>query len=122
MFEMRERPDVDGSLRLTLLGELDLPVAETLSARLEELKVAGRPVRLDLSEVTFIDSSGLQALIVALTGARWTGWQLEVAPEVSPIVARAAEIVGIAQVLWPQERSASPSSAPPAVTPPHELA
>jgi anti-anti-sigma factor len=116
------RLNVDGWLRLTLRGELDLSVAETLSARLDELKAAGHPVRLDLSEVTFIDSSGLQALLLALTDARWTGWQLEVAPEVSPAVARATEIVRIAQVLWPRERSAAPPNTPHAVTPPHELA
>jgi len=103
-FEMRERVEVDGTLRLILRGDLDLPVTGTLSARLEELKAAGRPVRLDLSQLTFIDSSGLQAIIVALIDARSIGWPLEVAAEVSPGVQRAAQVVGIAQVLWPQEQ------------------
>jgi anti-sigma B factor antagonist len=120
-FEMRERREVDGTLCLSLVGDLDLTVAESFSARLEELKAAGRPVRLDLSQVTFIDSSGLQSLILALTDARWTRWQLEVAPEVSPSVERAAQIVGIAQVLWPQGRLGTRSVAPHSETP-HELA
>ena len=68
----------------------------------------GRPVRLDLSELAFIDSSGIQAVIVALTDARWVGWRLEVAPGVSPSVERAAQIVGIAQVLWPADTPPTP--------------
>lgn len=111
VFAIRERPDAFGWLRLTLLGDLDLNTAERLSTRLDELKAGGRPVRLDLSQLAFIDSSGVQALIVALTDSRWIGWPLEVAPEVSPSVERAAQIVGIAQVLWPEERSSPHATA-----------
>jgi anti-anti-sigma factor len=120
-FETRERHDIDGALRLTLLGDLDLTVTQTLSARLEELRATGRRVRLDLSQLAFIDSSGLQALLLALTDARWTGWQLEIAPELSPTVERAAQMIGIAQVLWPRERPDPGSDAPRSATP-HELA
>jgi anti-anti-sigma factor len=101
-FAMREDLDAGGTVRLTLLGDLDLTVADTLGTRLAELKTAGRPVRLDLSRLAFIDSTGIQALLVALTDARWTGWQLDVAQQVSPSVERAAQVVGIAQVLWPK--------------------
>lgn len=101
--EMRERPDPGGTVLLTLLGDLDLTTAETLSTRLAELKTAGHAVRLDLSQLSFIDSSGIQALLAALTDARWTGWQLDVGPKVSRTVERAANVVGIAQVLWPEE-------------------
>lgn len=107
VFALRERVDEDGALRLTLLGDLDLTGAEALSARVGELKAAGRPCRLDLSQLNFIDSSGIQALLLALTDARWNGWPLEVAPAVSPTVERAARIVGIAQVLWPSEPAPS---------------
>jgi stage II sporulation protein AA (anti-sigma F factor antagonist) len=107
--------DAGGMLRLTLLGDLDVAGAEALNARLAELKTAGRPVRLDLSRLAFIDSSGIQALIVTLTDARSTGWQLEVAPEVSPTVRRAAEITGIARILWPADLDPNPSNAPSAL-------
>ena len=107
-----ERLDAGGMLRLILLGDLDVAGAEALNARLAELKTAGRPVRLDLSRLAFIDSSGIQALIVTLTDARSTGWQLEVAPEVSPSVRRAAEIIGIARILWPADPEPNPSNAP----------
>jgi anti-anti-sigma factor len=98
-----EHVEADHTLRLTLLGDLDLAGADRLSARLAELKAAGGPVRIDLSKLNFVDSSGVQALLLAVTDARWSGWQLEVAPQVSPSVERAAQIVGIAQVLWPQD-------------------
>ena len=106
-FALRETVDEDQALRLTLLGDLDLTAAEAFSTRLGELKRAGRPCRLDLSELAFIDSSGIQALLLALTDARWNGWPLEVAPLVSSSVERAARIVGIAQVLWPSEPGSS---------------
>jgi anti-anti-sigma factor len=112
-FAIRERFDADGMLRVTLLGELDLAEAHRLTARLAEHKSAERPVRLDLSKLAFIDSSGVQALLVALADARWQGWHLEVAREVSPTVERAAQIVGIAQVLWPQDPGPrQPGAAP----------
>jgi anti-anti-sigma factor len=110
---MRERVDVDGSLRLTLFGDLDVAVVAALKAQLEELKAAGRPVRLDLSQLAFIDSSGVQTLLVALTDARRTGWKLEVARKVSPSFERAAQIGGIAEVLWPQDSAARQSDGGP---------
>ncbi|HEY2656844.1 MAG TPA: STAS domain-containing protein [Solirubrobacteraceae bacterium] len=61
---MRERPDPDGTVTLTLLGDLDLTTAETLSTRLAELKTAGHPVRLDLSQLSFIDSTGILEISV----------------------------------------------------------
>ena len=109
-FGIRETVDSDQALRLMLFGDLDLTAAEAFSTRLAELKATGRPCRLDLSRVAFIDSSGIQALLLALTDARWSGWRLEVARAVSPSVERAAQIVGIAQVLWPPEAGPSRTS------------
>jgi len=102
-FELRERLDDDATLRLIVLGDLDTAVAGNLTERLHELHATGHPVRLDLSQLAFIDSSGVQALLAALTDARSDGWQLEVAREVSLSVERAAQIVGIAQALWPDD-------------------
>ncbi len=117
-FAVRETVDDDQALRLTLLGDLDLTAAEAFSTRLGELKRLGHPCRLDLSEVAFIDSSGIQALLLALTDARWNGWRLEVAPLVSSSVERAARITGIAQVLWPSgpgpSRTGQATTAPTA--------
>lgn len=103
-FAVHETVDPDQAVRLTLVGDLDLAAADVLNPRLAELKLAGRRTRLDLSRLAFIDSAGIQTVLVALTDARWDGWPLEIAPELSPTVRRAAEIVGIGQVLWPVDR------------------
>ena len=54
----------DGTVTVTVCGDIDISTAGTLSDRLAE--VAGRsPVRLviDLAEVGFMDSAGLNALV-----------------------------------------------------------
>lgn len=45
-------------------GEIDLSTAPVLEARLDELEDAGTVV-LDLSDVTFIDSTGLRVILAA---------------------------------------------------------
>lgn len=116
-FAVRESHDPDHAVRLTLVGDFDLTAADVLAPRLAELKATGRRTRLDLSQVAFIDSAGIQALLLALTDARWNGWALEVARELGPTVQRAAEIVGIAQVLWPQDQDQSPAPRGQPTTP-----
>ena len=91
-------------MRLTILGDLDTAVTERLSNRLRELKAIGDPVQLELSQLSFIDSSGIQALLLALADARREDWQLTVARKLSPSVQRAAQSVGIARALWPQDQ------------------
>ena len=49
VFDMRQRVDADGALRVTLVGELDIAVADRLRSRLDELGHARRRVRLELS-------------------------------------------------------------------------
>lgn len=86
-----------------MLGDLDIVGADKLTERLHELHATDHPVRIDLSQLGFIDSSGVQALIVALADARSVAWQLEVVREISHSVARVAQIVGIARALWPDD-------------------
>jgi anti-sigma B factor antagonist len=63
-FSVSQVADSDG-VTVTLRGELDLlaapQVAETLRGHVE----AGRHQTLDLSDVTFIDSSGLAAIVTS---------------------------------------------------------
>jgi anti-anti-sigma factor len=98
----RHSADVDGALRLTLLGEVDLAMAEELAAHLRDLKRSASRVRVDLSQLRFIDLCGLDVILDAMTEARRTGWQLEVDPEVSPSVLRLIQYVGAARTLWPE--------------------
>ena len=98
---MHERVDEDGGLRLALGGELDLAVADSLTKRLGELKQRHGVVRLDLSGVEFMDSSGLRAVIMALADSRQDGWKLEIADGVTPPVARLIDIAGVRARFWP---------------------
>jgi anti-sigma B factor antagonist len=71
-------------VRLCLLGELDIASAPVLKYRLERLSAEKRRVRLDLSGLDFIDSSGIYLLVKAFNDASSDGWQFEVDPCLSP--------------------------------------
>ena len=91
-FEVHEAPEL-GAVRLKLTGDLDLGSVVVLKSRLRELRAEGRPVRLDLSELEFMDSTGLHALVQASEDARRDGWQLGIEPVVAPQVRRLFELV-----------------------------
>jgi anti-anti-sigma factor len=53
----------DGTVLLRLTGELDLVSEPVLAQALA--KTNGHPVRIDLSELAFMDSTGLRAMLTA---------------------------------------------------------
>ena len=53
----------DGTVVLQLEGELDLVSEPTLTAELRQ--AAGRPVRIELASLAFMDSTGLRTLLSA---------------------------------------------------------
>ena len=91
-FEIRESTAA-GSLRLSLVGELDLASAPELEDRLALLRATNCPTRLDLSKLEFIDSTGLHVLIRAVGDARRSGWSFQIEPEVGPQVRRLFRLV-----------------------------
>jgi anti-anti-sigma factor len=91
-FEIRER-EVDGFMRLSLTGELDMMSSPVLDQRLTSLRAAKSPVRLDLSKLEFIDSTGLHLLVRTIGEARLKGWRLQIEPEVSQPVRSAFRLV-----------------------------
>lgn len=95
-FKIDERQE-RGWLRLTLSGELDLAAAPVLDARLNELQAEHVAVRLDLSKLQFIDSSGLQIILRSITDARGNGWDVSIDPHRSPVVQRLFELTGVDQ-------------------------
>ena len=103
-FWMEEQHDGDGALRLSLIGELDLAVADQLAARLRELEKRGGPVLLDLGQLEFIDSSGLRELVVAISSSRSNGQQLHIGRELTNSVRRVIEVVGLTSHFWPDGR------------------
>jgi anti-anti-sigma factor len=72
-FSIQERR-LDGTVVLTLRGELDLVNAETVAARLDALRTAGEPVLLDLDVLDFMDSSGLRVVLNAAEASDASGW------------------------------------------------
>ncbi|HVE99420.1 MAG TPA: STAS domain-containing protein [Mycobacteriales bacterium] len=58
--------DGDGTTVLTIRGDLDIATAPGLVATFDELSGSGAPaIVVDMRQVTFMDSSGLSALLVA---------------------------------------------------------
>jgi anti-sigma B factor antagonist len=102
LFRMEEQRAPDGELRLTLVGELDLAVASDFVERIASLRHEGRAVRIDLSRLEFLDSTGLRELIVAVTEARRDGWSLQLEPQLDGEVARIIDLVGARSFFWPE--------------------
>jgi anti-anti-sigma factor len=78
---------------VTLHGELDVSSADGLSNSLVEL--AGSTLVVDLSDLTFMDSSGIGALVRARNRIRADGLGDLVLTRPGAIVRRALEIVGL---------------------------
>jgi anti-anti-sigma factor len=100
-FEMHERRDERGVVRLSLSGELDLAVADRLRSRLRRHAQAHATVILDLARLEFIDSTGLSILLTSFNDATDNGWQLQVDPNLTSQVRRVVELVGLDSILWP---------------------
>ena len=69
------------AIRVKLAGELDISSAGDLEGELK--RIEGRQperVVLDLSEVRFMDSTGLRLVVTADDRARKGGWRLSVVP------------------------------------------
>jgi anti-sigma B factor antagonist len=67
----------DGLVRLLLRGELDLSTVSRVQEALERAEASSPPVIvLDLSKLTFLDSTGLRCLVTADQRARDTGRRL----------------------------------------------
>ena len=86
-FEIHESR-TDDWLRLSLTGELDRASISGLEDRLSSLRAVRSPVRLDLSRLEFIDSSGLRLLIQTIGDGRMKHWDVGIEPDLSPQVMR----------------------------------
>ncbi|MBV8219949.1 MAG: STAS domain-containing protein [Solirubrobacterales bacterium] len=84
---------MDGRRRLTLIGDLDRWTAPMLDDHLIRLRVAKCPVRLNLSRLQCMDSSGLHLLIRTVGDARIARWQLEIEQDVTPQVMSVFKLV-----------------------------
>ena len=89
------RPSVDGIV-LSITGEFDMAAITDVTAALRPH--VGTDILVDLEEVTFIDSSGLQCLFGLRAEAADVGRRLRVT-KVSPAVARVFDLAGVTHTL-----------------------
>ena len=99
-FEIHET-ETDGSVTLTLTGELDLLSTPVLEDKLSRFRAFKSPVRLDLSKLEFIDSTGLHMLVRTVGDARIKKWKLQIEPEVSPQVRSAFRLAQLDRFIAP---------------------
>lgn len=110
--EVRHEED-NGRHVLRLVGELDLASADGLEQRIGRLCVEGsREIVLDLSELDFVDSSGLRAMLTSRQTCERSGCEL-VLVNCKEQVRRVLELTGIDGVLHTREEApASGAQAP----------
>jgi anti-anti-sigma factor len=94
-FGIERSSDVSGAPLIALQGELDIASAESLRRAVEEV-VAEGPKRLvfDLSDLTFMDSSGIAVMVFAANNIA----QIELRHP-SSIVRRVVEATGLSDIL-----------------------
>src|SRR3954447_7590074 len=97
-FELSEPAMAAGTPLVALRGELDMLTCPQLTKCLEALGEAGANVRLDLSGLSFMDSTGVRVLYSAAKHARDRGPALEVVPPVGEPM-RVLEITGVHRLL-----------------------
>lgn len=85
----------DGATTIVLDGEIDLVAGPAVRAAVADAVLRFPPKRLviDLTGTTFMDSTGVNALVLARHVARMVGASIEVMP--SPAVARILEVFGL---------------------------
>lgn len=100
-FEVDRRPDGIGVV--TPKGRLNMVSARQLKETLTELVGSGSTrVVVDLADTTFLDSSGLGAIIAGLKSARQAGGDLRIARP-TPAVLTVFQLTNMDKVLRPRD-------------------
>lgn len=80
LFEVRDERDACRA-RVRVAGEVDLATAPQVATCLDEHIASGvKLVELDLSAVTFLDSTGVRLLLRLTADADTDGWVLSIVP------------------------------------------
>lgn len=85
---------LDGEALLTLTGELDATTVAQVQDLLDAATANCGTVILNLTQLRFIDSSGIRALVLASRESRRDGFDLRLTGS-TPAVMRALELVGV---------------------------
>jgi anti-anti-sigma factor len=70
--------ELGSAAQVRLSGEIDLAAVEAIETALAPLEERHRTLILDLREVTFLDSTGLRAIVSADARARKNGVELKI--------------------------------------------
>jgi stage II sporulation protein AA (anti-sigma F factor antagonist) len=99
-FEIRQERNGEGSVTVWLSGELDMVGCEDFEAAVRTLNGSGlREITIDLAELTFIDSSGIRALLESKRLAEENGQILLVRVPDNGQVRQVLELTGVDNVL-----------------------
>jgi anti-sigma B factor antagonist len=91
--------EVGPAVHVAIAGELDATAAGVLKDELlAAWEVYGRPLRLDLAGVTYVDSTALRAMLLAWRELTAAGGSMSV-ERASPVVRTVLEVTGTAEVL-----------------------
>jgi anti-sigma B factor antagonist len=103
MFDIAVTTEEDGGWTVVVVGELDLSTAPRLREVLrlveEEMGDSGRPVAIDLSRVSFIDSTALGIIVAAHKRYEMLAGSGLLISASSAVVTRVIEISGLNRLL-----------------------
>jgi anti-anti-sigma factor len=102
-FSFAEEPGGDGERVIRLRGELDIESAPDLERVLLRSRPAGQRVVVDLTELKFMDSTGLRVLLRARAAAEEGRWEINLR-NVPPTIRRLFDMTGVHAAL-PAETS-----------------
>ena len=87
--------DGDAVLTLTVTGELDLANVATLATELETAERSSHAITLDMSELEFIDSTGIALLVSAHRRLNQNGDRFRLIPSEASAVQRVMTVTGL---------------------------
>jgi anti-anti-sigma factor len=102
---------VPGGCRLAVRGEVDLESSPSLEVAIGQHARHGRKLHIDLSRVTFLDSSGIRLLVTTLRRSQREGFAYRVTLPRSAAARRALEVCRVDDLLVPQSQP-GPTAAP----------
>jgi len=94
-----EQETVDGRRRIAVLGEIDIQTAPALEAALSEACTVRATIELDLHEVSFIDSTGIRAILAAKASCAEQDVELLMVPSRHQAPHRVFELSGLLDLL-----------------------
>jgi anti-sigma B factor antagonist len=97
-FEIGPPREEQDRVRLPAKGDLDMLTVPELEHSLRQFQRAGKALTLDLTDLRFIDSSGVRLLLRTSRAAPARGWEFRIAHPVGE-VARVIDVLGVGPLL-----------------------